>query len=273
MIYIYICMYIYIYIWCMYIYIYMYMMCIYIYMYISSSKLPKFTKNTYTMNPSYSRPVSLDPLFSQPVSLCVTCFTPVNWLVAVGRPFSSIFKLFGTMSMPCVVPEMLWSLDELKRTLISEFPILKTEEGEGFKILFDLFVEWAEILLNYHNQHRLCWIWGIVAQNPSLRGFPAAHTHVASHSRGVIAPQRTPSHSTYIPTDLRTPLKASYTRKTDACSQKPFFWKKWTWRGFFFLFGGKMLWNMIIWNMGEIVVFPAFWRVAHTIVFHQILIL
>ena len=33
---------------------------------------------SYTMNPSYSRPVSLDPLFSQPVSLCVTCFTPVN---------------------------------------------------------------------------------------------------------------------------------------------------------------------------------------------------
>ena len=53
---------------------------------ISSSKLPKFRKCTYTMNPSYSRPVSLDPLFSQPVSLCVTCFTPVKWLVAMGRP-------------------------------------------------------------------------------------------------------------------------------------------------------------------------------------------
>ena len=57
--------------------------------------------------------------------------------------------------MPCVVPEMLWSLDELKRVLISEFPILETEEGEGFKILFDLFAEWAEILLNYNNQHPL----------------------------------------------------------------------------------------------------------------------
>ena len=53
------------------------------------------------------------------------------------------------MSMRCVVPEMLWSLDELKCALISELPILKTEEGEGFKILYDLFVEWAEILLNY----------------------------------------------------------------------------------------------------------------------------
>ena len=44
----------------------------------SSSKLRKFRKFTYIMNPSYSRPVCLDPLFSQPVSLCVTCFTPVN---------------------------------------------------------------------------------------------------------------------------------------------------------------------------------------------------
>ena len=60
------------------------------------------------------------------------------------------------MSMPCVVPEMLWSLDELKRALIGEFPILETEVGEGFKILCDLFVEWAEILLNYNSQHQLC---------------------------------------------------------------------------------------------------------------------
>ena len=57
--------------------------------------------------------------------------------------------------MPCVVPEMLWSLDELKRVLLSEFPILETEEREGFKVLFDLFVEWAEIWLNYNNQHPL----------------------------------------------------------------------------------------------------------------------
>ena len=192
------------------------------------------------MNPSYSRPVSLDKLFPQPVSLCVTCFIPVNWLVAVGRPFSSIWKLFGTMSMPCVVPEMLWSLDELKRALISEFPILETEVGEGFKILFDLFVEWAEILLNFDNQHPLCWIWGIVAQNPSLRGFPAAHTHVASHSSGVIALQRTPSPSTYILTDLRTPQKASYTQKTYADSQKAFFWKNEPEEFFLFFFSSEV---------------------------------
>ena len=55
------------------------------------------------------------------------------------------------MSMPSIILEMLWSLDELTRVLRSEFPILETEEGEGFKILFDWFAEWAEILLNYNN--------------------------------------------------------------------------------------------------------------------------
>ena len=186
------------------------------------------------MNSSYSRPVSLDPLFSQPVSLCVTCFTPVNWLVAVGRPFSSIWKLFGTMSMPCVVPEMLWSLDELKRALIGEFPILETEVGEGFKILCDLFVEWAEILLNYNNQHPLCcWIWGIVAQNPSLRGFPAAHTHVASHSRG----HRTPED----PIALHIYSQIFVLHKRHSIPEKPshtanFFLKKMNLKSFFLLF-------------------------------------
>ena len=69
----------------------------------------------------------------------------------MGRPFNSIWKLFDTMSMPSIILEMLWSLDELTRVLTSEFPILETEEGEGFKILFDWFAEWAEILLNYNN--------------------------------------------------------------------------------------------------------------------------
>ena len=128
----------------------------------------------------------------------MTYFPPINWLVAVGRPFSSIWKVFGIMSMPCVIPEMLCSLDELKRALISEFSILEIEVGEGFKILCDLFIEWAEILLNYNNQYLLCcWIWGIMAQNPSLRVFPATHTHAASYSRDVIALLWIPSHSTY----------------------------------------------------------------------------
>ena len=130
----------------------------------------------------------------------------------------------------------------------------------------------------------VCWVgWNLVKlQQPASAHsvefgelFPAAHTHVASHSRGVIAPQRTPSHSTHLLTDHRTPQKGSYTRKTCADSQKQFFSKNWPEELvlFFFLFGGQMLWNLIIWNMGEIVVFPAFWTVAHTIAFHEILIL
>ena len=109
----------------------------------SSSKFPKFRKVTYTMNPSYSRPVSLDQLFSQPVSLCVWHVSHlwIDWLRWEDlSAFSSIWKLFGTMSVPCVVPEMLWSLDDLKRALISEFPISETEEGEGFKISFDVWL-------------------------------------------------------------------------------------------------------------------------------------
>ena len=225
------------------------------------------------MNPSYSRPVSLDPLFSQPVSLCVTCFTPVNWLVAMGRPFSSIWKLFGTMSMPCVVPEMLWSLDELKRVLISEFPILETEEGEGFKILFDLFVEWAEILLNYNNQHPPTLLnLGNCGPESFSQGISGRAYSCRIALEGC---HRTPED----PIALHTPThRSSYSTKGIVHQKnlrrqpKTFFFEKLTWR-VFFLFGGKMLWNLIIWNMGEIVVFPAFWAVAHTIAFHEILIL
>ena len=79
----------------------------------------------------------------------------IDWL-----RWEDLSAQFGNCLAPCrclvfFLHEMLWSLDELKRVLISEFPILETEEGEGFKILFDLFVEWAEILLNYNNQHPL----------------------------------------------------------------------------------------------------------------------
>ena len=66
----------------------------------------------------------------------------------------------------------------------------------------------------------------------------------------------------------------SIPEKPSRTAKNPFFEKMNLKRFFiFFLVAGKMVWNMIIWNMGEIVVFPAFWRVAHTIVFHQILIL
>ena len=101
------------------------------------------------------------------------------------------------------------------------------------------WVGWNPVKLTTTSIRSLCWIWGIVAQNPSLRGFPAAHTHVASHSRGVIAPQRTPSHSTHLLTDHRTPQKGSYTRKTCADSQKHFFFEKLTWRVFFIFFSSS----------------------------------
>ena len=185
----------------------------------SSSKLPKFRKCTYTMNPSYSRPVSLDPLFSQPVSLCVTCFTPVKWLVAMGRPFSSIWKLFGTMSMPCVVPEMLWSLDELKRVLISEFPILETEEGEGFKIVWLVCVGWNPVKLQQPASARSVefgelWPRILLSGDFRPRILMSHRTRgVSSHHRG---PHRTPhtySQIIVLHKRDRTPEKLAQTAK------------------------------------------------------------
>ena len=108
------------------------------------------------------------------------------------------------------------------------------EVGEGFKILCDLFVEWAEILLNYNSQHPLCcWIWGIVAQNPFLRGFPAAHTHVASRSRSVIALQRTPSHSTYTHRSSYSTKGIVY-QKNRRIQPKTIFFEKMNLKMFFF---------------------------------------
>ena len=170
--------------------------------------------------------------------------------------------------MPCVVPEMLWTLDELKRTLISEFPILETEEGRFQNIVWLVcWMGWnpvklpqpASALLNLGNCGPESFSQGISGRAYScgiaLEGChrtpedPIAlhiHTHRSSYSTKGIVYQK----------NLRIQPKTC-------------FLKKWTCRClffYFFLFGGKMLWNMIIWNMGEIVVFPAFWRVAHTIV-------
>ena len=166
------------------------------------------------------------------------------------------------MSMPCVVPEMLWSLDELKRVLISEFPILETEEGEGFKILFDLFAEWAEILLNYNNQHPLALLnLGNCCPESFSQGISGRAYSCRIALDGC---HRTPED----PIALHTPThRSSYSTKGIVHQKnlrrqpKTIFFEKMNLKRsflFFFLFGGKMLWNMIIWNMGEIVVFPAF---------------
>ena len=160
--------------------------------------------------------------------------------------------------MPCVVPEMLWSLDDLKRVLTSELPILETEEGEGFKILFDLFVEWAEILLNY-NQNPLALLnLGNCGPESFSQGISGRAYSCRIALEGC---HRTPED----PIALHTPTRrSSYSTKRDrtpeklAQTAKNIFFRKIDLKIFVCLFGGKMLWNLIIWNMGEIVVFPAF---------------
>ena len=204
---------------------------------VSSSKLPKFRKCTYTMNPSYSRPVSLDPLFSQPDSLCVTCFTPLKWLVAMGRPFSSIWKLFGTMSMPCAVPEMLWTLDELKRVLISEFPILETEEGDGFKILFDLFVEWAETLLSLQQPASARSVeFGELWPRILLSGDFRPRILMSHRTRGVSSHHRGPHRTPHTYSQIIVPHKRDRTPEKLAQTAKNIFFEKLTWRVFFIFF-------------------------------------
>ena len=91
---------------------------------------------------------------------------------------------------------------------------------------------------------------------------------VSSHSR---RPHRTPhtySQIIVLHKGDRIPEKPSHTaHKYIGRKNEP--------EDVFFVspFGGKILWNMIIWNMGEILFFPAFRKVARTIVFYQILIL
>ena len=141
----------------------------------------------------------------------------------------------------------------------------------GFQ--FDLFVEWAEILLNYNNQHPLALLnlgncgpesfsQGISGRAYSCRIALEGCHRTAEDPIALHTPTHRSSYST----------KGIVHQKNLRRQPKTFFFEKLTWR-FVFLFGGKMLWNLIIWNMGEIVVFPAFWTVAHTIAFHELLIL
>ena len=180
----------------------------------------------------------------------------------MGRPFSSIWKLFGTMSMPCAVPEMLWTLDELKRVLISEFPILETEEGDGFKILFDLFVEWAEILLNLQQPASARSVeFGELWPRILLSGDFRPRILMSHRTRGVSSHHRGPHRTPHTYSQIIVPHKRDRTPEKLAQTAKNMFFRKIDLKSFFhffFLFGGKMLWNLIIWNMGEIVVFPAF---------------
>ena len=173
--------------------------------------------------------------------------------------------------MPCVVPPMLWSLDELKSSLLDEFPILTTSEGEGYQILLDSFVQWLlEITcLLFFRSGEFGGIWGCWGLFPPriLRNqrTPRVTSHSAriSYSARILRNHRTRrAYSEIIVLDRweRIPQKSEKKRKKE---------KKKNLQSFFF-FSAKKPWNLIIWNMGEIVVFPAFWAVAHTIAFHEI---
>ena len=241
----------------------------------SSSKLPKFRKFTYTMNPSYSRPASLDPLFSQPVSLCVTCFTPVNWLSCGGKTFQLNLEIVWhhvnalCCSWNAMEPEWAKACPDKWASHFEDW------RRRGFQNIVWLvcWMGWnpvklqqpASALLNLGNCGPGSFSQGISGRAYScgiaLEGCHRSpedsialhtHTHRSSYStKGIVYQKNLPRQQRTILEEKNEPEEVL----------------------FFSPFGDKNLWNMIIWNMGEIWVFPAFWRVAHTIVFHQILIL
>ena len=83
------------------------------------------------------------------------------------------------MSMPCVVPPMLWSLDELKSSLLDEFPILTTSEGEGYikYCLTPLFNNLRLHVSSFFDLGNLGML-GLIS---------TAHTQKSTHSTGDIA--------------------------------------------------------------------------------------
>ena len=243
----------------------------------SSSKLPKFRKCTYTMNPSYSRPVSLDPLFSQPVSLCVTCFTPVKWLVAMGRPFQLNLEIVwhhvDALCCSWNAMEPGWA-KACPDKWVSHFGDWRRR---GFQNIVWLvcWVGWNPVKLQQLASARSVEFGKLWPRIP-LSGDFRPRILMSHRTRGVSSHHREPHRTPHTYSQIIVLHKRDRTPEKLAQTAKNIFFKKLTWRVFFIffsLFGGKMLWNLIIWNMGEIVVFPAFWAVAHTIAFHEILIL
>ena len=174
--------------------------------------------------------------------------------------------------MPCVVPPMLWSLDELKSSLLDEFPILTTSEGEGYQILFDSFVQWLEItcLLFFRSGEFGdvgAYFHRAYSEINALHGW---HRTPRAYSEIIVLGAHTQksSYSTDGSAYRKNRKEKIEKKKEKKKKQKK---RKRTCRVFFFfLFSAKKPWNLIIWNMGEIIVFPAFWAVAHTIAFHEI---
>ena len=141
--------------------------------------------------------------------------------------------------MPCVVPEMLWSLDELKRVLISEFPILETEEGEGFNILFDLFVEWAEILLNYNNQHPPTVEFGELWPRILLSGDFRPRILMSHRTRGVSSHPRGPHRTPHTYSQIIVLHKRDRTPEKLAQTAKNIFFRKIDLKSFFYFFSSS----------------------------------
>ena len=109
------------------------------------------------------------------------------WLIGCG---GKTFQL--NMSMPCVVPPMLWSLDELKSSLLDEFPILITSEGEGYQILSDSFVQWLEITcLLFFRSGEFGGIWGCWGLFPPRILRNQRTPRVTSHSARILRNHRT----------------------------------------------------------------------------------
>ena len=111
-------------------------------------------------------------------------------------------------------------------------------------------------------------IWGIWGNLGMLGLISTAHTQKSTRSTGDIALRAHTQKSSYSARILRNhrtrqmgahTAKIGKNRKTS--EKEP---------AEVFFFSAKKPWNLIIWNMGEIVVFPAFWAVAHTIAFHEI---
>ena len=138
-----------------------------------------------------------------------------------------------------------------------------------YQILFDYFVQWLEITcLLLFRSGECAGIWGCWGLFPPRILRNQRTPRVTSHSARILRNHRTRrAYSEIIVLDRweRIPQKSEKIGKKEKKEKR-------TCRGFFFFFSfsAKKPWNLIIWNMGEIVVFPAFWAVAHTIAFHEI---
>ena len=195
---------------------------------------------------SYSRPGSIDPLFSKPAFLR-------NWLAEVGRPFNSICR--------CPVLFRLCAGGWMSSNHLSKMKSQSWQPPKESVIkccLTPLFNDFLRLHVSSFFDLGNLGMLGLIS---------TAHTQKSTHSTGDIALRAHTQKSSYsarILRNHRTRQMGAHTAKICKNRKK----KKKSLQSFFF--PAKKPWNLIIWNMGEIVVFPAFWAVAHTIAFHEI---